>query len=204
MAKDLRANICVSADDLATIDANARLAGMSRSEFVAECCARDRKTFELAAIPGKTDEDAAARDGGTWPSERKTARLSVKLTGAEKLRIAGRARRAGKSMSRFVVASALSDDVTFVEACDRAALAGLYSELGRQGANLNQIAAKIGRIASIAWREDVSGELISRLVREVTEDNERTRVCVNDALRAVRRALVASAGAGGEEEGRSD
>ena len=197
----------VTEEELATIDANARLAGMSRTEFFVECCALDRKTFELAAVPGKVDDDGRD-EGQRREPERvpggRTKDFHLRFSEAERLRIRGRAKRAGKSMNEFIVASALSDDVTFVEACDRAALAGLHSELGRQGANLNQIAAKINRIASIAWREDVSGELVSRLVREVTEDNERTRACVNDALRAVRRALIASVGADSGRDGNGD
>lgn len=197
----------VTRDELAAIDANARLAGMSRTEFFVQCCARDRKTFELATVPGRDGPGASRAQGEEDPSPvlsraKKDKQMLVRLSRADKLRIAGRARRAGKSMSEFVVRSALSDEVAFVEACDRAELARLYSELRRQGTNLNQIAAKINRIASVAWREDVSGELVSRLVREVTEDNEGTRACVNDAIRAVRRALVSTVEAEADAERR--
>ena len=182
--KEKRIEIRVTPGEREAIRSAARLAGMSVSEFVVERCARGRETFDLRQLPGWSDGAAEAVPSSKGKRAKgKTEHLSARCTPVEMERIRDGAAKANLTLSDFIVESALGRDVTVISWGGEEDLAKSYWELRRQGSNLNQISHRMNRLASIAWRDDVSGELIDQLVRELQEDNERTRALINDAVK---------------------
>lgn len=107
----------------------------------------------------------------------KSEQLTVRVTPDEKQEIERRAEEAGRSVSRFLVESALSEEVTSSE--EREELVGelrkLYREVRSIGGNLNQVARRLnqGRAAG--------GEV----VKSASETAEKASEAVADKMQEV-------------------
>lgn len=190
--RDKHISVRVSQDEYETLRARANVAGLTLSNYILTCCVDEDPRFHVARLPGSKRSLGDGRRGESArassverPSalSAKTERVDVRCTPEEKGRLQETASSLGLTLTDFVIASSLNGGVTVVNWDGGDEIKKVVGELGKQGGNLNQIAMKINRIASIAWREDVDGDLIERLIREVTEDNERTRALINDAVR---------------------
>ena len=186
--REKRFNFRLSEDDYETLRSKASIAGMSMSEFVIETCVRGRQAFEVSRLPGADADDATGVSGGHGLGPARTESLHIKLTEDEKRFIAESARRAGLTMTRFVVETCVRGRIEFIG--DPDFFRSYMTELNRQGVNLNQIAVKVNALSQIAWREDVDAGKIDELVRDLVADNERTRPLLNDALRETRRLML--------------
>ena len=176
-----RITVRATDEEIASIKAAARLAGVSMTAYIVQRCAYNN-TFSLSVLPGKEVEPR--KKGSEANPKSKNARLHIRCTDEEKNEIAGRAEECGMTLSDYVASCAMGVRPRVIDGLKPDELSPVLAELRKQGVNLNQIAHKVNRLASVAWREDVSGELIDQLTREITEDNKTTRALVNDALKA--------------------
>lgn len=210
MGRTIQVNIRVSEDELSRIDANAKMAGMSRSAYIIACAADEEKKFtvpsRLLGVPKPKKRSGYYPDeSATWIYEDRhpgaprksfdgglrSESLSMRVSKFEKRTIERRSEQDGLSVTDYMMKKAVYTEDDIVP-FDRDAYMRTFSELQAQGRNLNQIAAALNRIASIAWRDDVDGELIDSLVRDVLDDNARTRSGINDALSSIRDAAAGS------------
>lgn len=180
-SSDHRITVRATEDEIASIKAAARLAGVSMTAYIVQRCAYNN-TFSLSVLPG---EEAKSRKKESERNPKsKNAQLHIRCTEEEKIEIAGRAEECGMTLGNYVVSCAMGAAPRVIDGLKPDELSPVLTELRKQGVNLNQITRRVNRLASIAWREDVSGELIDQLTREITEDNKTTRTLVNDALKA--------------------
>ena len=191
------------------IDNRARIAGMTRTEYMIQSAAYSKKSFVInageTANEGKRERkynvyrdggDAlgylAADKGGSKP--RKAAdnlprtdgnRIYIRASEYEKDAIRKLASDAGMSMTDFILWCTVYRPAATGDALAKEELVKLWRELRAQGRNLNQIAAAANRLAAIAWRDDVDASLLDQLCRELIEDETRTRPAINEAIQAV-------------------
>ena len=192
------------------IDLFASQAGMTRSEYVVQCCAYRQNSFLLDARhvidavapivrirndggpPAELDLPCTAPPRRAADNEVRDRRLELRISPYEKETIRSEAQRLHITMTEFVLMCCVYRPTPDHPVLNKDEVRKVYAELRAQGRNLNQIAAAANRIASVAWRDDIDAGMVDRLCAELTEDNERTRAAVNDALRAAGEAMRAT------------
>lgn len=216
------------------IDFHAQMLHMNRSQYVVQTAAYGKREFsiDLDAAPEEVkkkynvyhaDNPALGympRAEGSKPrkaedNRARTERINLRVSPYEKETLKKYSDETNLSLTDYLLFCGLyaselrnTGQSRFVGA--REELRKVFVELRAQGRNLNQIAAAANRIASVSWREDVDAGLIDQLVRELREDNERTRAAINDAVRRVaaiaddadfRTGVVGGHRKGGDEDG---
>lgn len=192
------------------IDLFASQAGMTRSEYVVQCCAYRQNSFPLDArhvidavapivrirndggSPAELDLPCTAPPRRAADNEVRDQRLELRISPYEKETIRSEAQRLHITMTEFVLMCCVYRPTPDHPVLNKDEVRKVYAELRAQGRNLNQIAAAANRIASVAWRDDIDAGMVDRLCAELAEDNERTRTAVNDALRATGEAMRAT------------
>ena len=123
----------------------------------------------------------------------KLNRVSIRVTDYEWKALHYRAHLCRTTLTRYILAKAVYEQNGFGTtdiSVSRDELRQICDELRRQGANLNQIARGVNVLNQLQQRDDVDGEIIDHLMRNIKEDNEQTRALINDALTRVYDALA--------------
>ena len=186
--RNRQVNFRLTEDQYETFRSKAALAGLSMTDYFMACCIDGKTTFRLLKVPGIPVERDQNPPKGFDDREKRTASIFVRVTPSEKKFIRDSAARAGMTESRFVVTRTVNAPIRFIG--DPEFFRSFFTELNRQGTNLNQLAAQVNRLSAIGWREDVSAEAIDALVSDITRDNERTRAMLNDALMRTRELMM--------------
>ncbi len=123
----------------------------------------------------------------------KLNRVSIRVTDYEWKVLHYKARLCRTTMTRYILAKAVYEDNGFGAtdiSVSKDELKQIRDELRRQGGNLNQISRGMNVLNQLQQRDDVDGEVIDHLMRNIQEDNEQTRALINDALTRVYNALA--------------
>lgn len=123
----------------------------------------------------------------------KLNRVSIRVTDYEWKALHYRAHLCETTLTRYILAKAVYEQNGFGTtdiSVSRNELRQICDELRRQGANLNQIARGVNVLNQLQQRDDVDGEIIDHLMRNIKEDNDQTRALINDALTRVYDALA--------------
>jgi uncharacterized protein (DUF1778 family) len=180
-------NIRVTDDELESIRSKAGSARLSVTEFVVRRLCDGRETSGTSMTSDYGDGCNASRRRAYAPDASgndpgRIEDIHVRCTSDERRRIVSLADQADLSITDYVIRRATDEQRTSATG-DTSNLAGILEELCHQGRALDRISEDIGRIAGIAWRDDVNGPAIDRLVREVTEDNATARTGLDRATR---------------------
>lgn len=192
--KKCRLEVRLSEDEKQAIAANARISNLSVSRYVVERCAYDVATFDLKNVPGHApsieidsdhnDTKRYLKQARSTPSSgSKAERLFVRVSADEKDLITERADKANLTISDYVVMSSLGATINVIQWEGEDDLRKALQELMAQGRNLNQIAYGINRLNQIAWQDGVDASLLNELMKGISDDNERTRAHINDAIK---------------------
>lgn len=189
-----RIELRVTSAELARIRSASELAGMSLTEYIVRSCIGKTDMYDLRRVPGyETRIDRVQKAKRAW-AQRKTGKkdrdIHIRCTAPERERIEEKANMVNLPLTDYVILSALDAPIIQIVWQGEDKLKGILKELRRQGANINQLTLKLNRLNSIAWRHDVNPDYVNRALRELAEDNERTRVDINDAIREAARALA--------------
>lgn len=195
--KTARKNIRLTEEEARLIEERARRLGVSQADLIAETCARstteelERKLELHRECAPESSESAPRRARRPTGGEQRTRRLFVRVTPSEDERLRARASAAGVSLSDYVVGCALREDwrPTVVPEGFDARLLDCERELKRQGGNLNQMTRALHSLSALAWLPDAPVGRIDKVLRELDQDNERTRADLNDAIRAAGRLI---------------
>ena len=192
--KTTRFTLRLTCEQLETLKAKARLAGMTASEFVVASAIDSNTTFALASVPGSSAEDRTEiKESRTKRSEWRTVKkqmiFKLRMTEDQYERLCKNADQASISKAEYMRRLLEGEPIVVM---DRRQIAGLLGELNKQGGNLNQMARKLNALSAIAWRDDVDGSAIDNLVYELAADNQRTRANINDAAISVRDMAIAA------------
>lgn len=195
-ARDVRLTIHVTADELERIDAAARTAGLSRTQYIVERAANSQLKFTvpddlLDTLKKRRENKLAGAPMKTHDSGLRGERLGIHVSRYESNVIKRRAERDGLNITEYLLKKGVYTDEGIVPFDKELYIETIY-ELRAQARNINQINAALDRIEPMAWLSGVDGDLIDELVREMREDNVRTRAGITDAYHALQQAALAS------------
>lgn len=125
-----------------------------------------------------------SNDGG-----RRTSPFCITVTDTEKRLLTTLSAKAGRTRTEYILSCTVYAD-TFPVLPPQDELRALWRELSSQGANLNQIAAAMNRLAKAADRGDVDPDEIHDLVEETRRLVAECREEIWGALRRAKDLLA--------------
>lgn len=158
-------SIRLAEDDIGTLKAKARLAGMTVSDFIRETSIYGKHEFTLAKLPGGERVDVKEALEGLLDTEHRTIQKHFNVTPYEDTFIRTGARKAGMTQSRFIVDRILHTPMYYIG--DPDFFQKYFYELNKQGVNLNQLAAAANTLLLLQDMPDVSRERRRELVEQI-------------------------------------
>lgn len=158
-------SIRLAEDDIGTLKAKARLAGMTVSDFIRETSIYGKHEFTLAKLPGGERVDVKEALEGLLDTEHRTIQKHFNVTPYEDTFIRTGARKAGMTQSRFMVDRILHTPMYYIG--DPDFFQKYFYELNKQGVNLNQLAAAANTLLLLQDMPDVSRERRRELVEQI-------------------------------------
>ena len=158
-------SIRLAEDDIGTLKAKARLAGMTVSDFIRETAIYGKQEFTLAKLPGGERVDVKEALEGLLDTEHRTIQKHFNVTPYEDTFIRTGARKAGMTQSRFMVDRILHTPMYYIG--DPDFFQKYFYELNKQGVNLNQLAAAANTLLLRQDMPDVSRERRRELVEQI-------------------------------------
>lgn len=158
-------SIRLAEDDIGTLKAKARLAGMTVSDFIRETSIYGKHEFTLAKLPGGERVDVKEALEGLLDTEHRTIQKHFNVTPYEDTFIRTGARKAGMTQSRFMVDRILHTPMYYIG--DPDFFQKYFYELNKQGVNLNQLAAAANTLLLLQDMPDVSSERRRELVEQI-------------------------------------
>lgn len=158
-------SIRLAEDDIGTLKAKARLAGMTVSDFIRETSIYGKHEFTLAKLPGGERVDVKEALEGLLDTEHRTIQKHFNVTPYEDTFIRTGARKAGMTQSRFMVDRILHTPMYYIG--DPDFFQKHFYELNKQGVNLNQLAAAANTLLLLQDMPDVSRERRRELVEQI-------------------------------------
>lgn len=158
-------SIRLAEDDIGTLKAKARLAGMTVSDFIRETSIYGKHEFALAKLPGGERVDVKEALEGLLDTEHRTIQKHFNVTPYEDTFIRTGARKAGMTQSRFMVDRILHTPMYYIG--DPDFFQKYFYELNKQGVNLNQLAAAANTLLLLQDMPDVSRERRRELVEQI-------------------------------------
>ena len=158
-------SIRLAEDDIGTLKAKARLAGMTVSDFIRETSIYGKHEFTLAKLPGGERVDVKEALEGLLDTEHRTIQKHFNVTPYEDTFIRTGARKAGMTQSRFMVDRILHTPMYYIG--DPDFFQKYFYELNKQGVNLNQLAAAANTLLLLQDMPDVSHERRRELVEQI-------------------------------------
>lgn len=158
-------SIRLAEDDIGTLKAKARLAGMTVSDFIRETSIYGKHEFTLAKLPGGERVDVKEALDGLLDTEHRTIQKHFNVTPYEDTFIRTGARKAGMTQSRFMVDRILHTPMYYIG--DPDFFQKYFYELNKQGVNLNQLAAAANTLLLLQDMPDVSRERRRELVEQI-------------------------------------
>lgn len=158
-------SIRLAEDDIGTLKAKARLAGMTVSDFIRETSIYGKHEFTLAKLPGGERVDVKEALEGLLDTEHRTIQKHFNVTPYEDAFIRTGARKAGMTQSRFMVNRILHTPMYYIG--DPDFFQKYFYELNKQGVNLNQLAAAANTLLLLQDMPDVSRERRRELVEQI-------------------------------------
>lgn len=158
-------SIRLAEDDIGTLKAKARLAGMTVSDFIRETSIYGKHEFTLAKLPGGERVDVKEALEGLLDTEHRTIQKHFNVTSYEDTFIRTGARKAGMTQSRFMVDRILHTPMYYIG--DPDFFQKYFYELNKQGVNLNQLAAAANTLLLLQDMPDVSRERRRELVEQI-------------------------------------
>lgn len=158
-------SIRLAEDDIGTLKAKARLAGMTVSDFIRETSIYGKHEFTLAKLPGGERVDVKEALEGLLDTEHRTIQKHFNVTPYEDTFIRTAARKAGMTQSRFMVDRILHTPMYYIG--DPDFFQKYFYELNKQGVNLNQLAAAANTLLLLQDMPDVSRERRRELVEQI-------------------------------------
>lgn len=158
-------SIRLAEDDIGTLKAKARLAGMTVSDFIRETSIYGKHEFTLAKLPGGERVDVKEALEGLLDTEHRTIQKHFNVTPYEDTFIRTGARKAGMTQSRFMVDRILHTPMYYIG--DPDFFQKYFYELNKQGVNLNQLAAAANTLLLLQDMPDVSKERRRELIGQI-------------------------------------
>ena len=158
-------SIRLAEDDIGTLKAKARLAGMTVSDFIRETSIYGKHEFTLAKLPGGERVDVKEALEGLLDTEHRTIQKHFNVTPYEDTFIRTGARKAGMTQSRFMVDRILHTPMYYIG--DPDFFQKYFYELNKQGVNLNQLTAAANTLLLLQDMPDVSRERRRELVEQI-------------------------------------
>ena len=158
-------SIRLAEDDIGTLKAKVRLAGMTVSDFIRETSIYGKHEFTLAKLPGGERVDVKEALEGLLDTEHRTIQKHFNVTPYEDTFIRTGARKAGMTQSRFMVDRILHTPMYYIG--DPDFFQKYFYELNKQGVNLNQLAAAANTLLLLQDMPDVSKERRRELIGQI-------------------------------------